>query len=85
MTQVQTIKRKDTLRNKLNNATTKFAVVATPVIMATGAHAADGNSVDVSSLALTGLGAAAASVFVIKAGPSLLMWGYRKVLGFVGR
>ena len=84
MTQAQNEQRKQTLRDKLNHASTVTAVAATPVILASNAMAADGD-IDVSSLALGGLGAAAAAVFVIKAGPSLLMWGYRKILGFVGR
>lgn len=84
MTQAQNEQHKQTLRDKLNHASTVIAVAATPVILASNAMAADGD-IDVSSLALGGLGAAAAAVFVIKAGPSLLMWGYRKILGFVGR
>ena len=84
MTQAQNVQRKQTLSEKVNHATTVAAVVATPVLMATGAHAADGD-IDVGTLAVGGLAAAAAAVFAIKAGPSLLMWGYRKILGFVGR
>lgn len=84
MTQAQNEQRKNTLRDKVNHASTVAAVAATPVILATNAMAAEGD-IDVSSLALGGLGAAAAAVFVIKAGPSLLMWGYNKILGFVGR
>ena len=84
MTQAQNEQRKNTLRDKVNHASTVAAVAATPVILATNAMAADGD-IDVSGLALGGLGAAAAAVFAIKAGPSLLIWGYRKILGFVGR
>ena len=84
MTQAQNNQRKDTLRDKVNHATTVAAVAATPVLLASNVMAAEGD-IDVSSLALGGLGAAAAAVFAIKAGPSLLMWGYRKILGFVGR
>ncbi|WP_312967889.1 hypothetical protein [Acinetobacter gerneri] len=71
-----------TLRQKVNNVTTKIAVVATPIILATSAHAED---LDIGDLSLGGLGVAAAGIFAIKAGPSLLMWGYRKILGFVSR
>lgn len=84
MTQEQNVQRKQTLREKVNHASTVAAVAATPVLLASNAMAADGD-IDVSGLALGGLGAAVAAVFVIKAGPSLLMWGYRKILGFVGR
>ncbi|CAI3131196.1 hypothetical protein [Acinetobacter baumannii] len=84
MTQAKNEQRKQTLRDKVNHASTVAAVVATPVIMATGAHAAEGD-IDIGTLSLGGLGVAAAAVFAIKAGPSLLMWGYRKILGFVGR
>ncbi|MCH2013741.1 hypothetical protein MKX19_16825 [Acinetobacter pittii] len=84
MTQAQNEQRKQTIRDKVNHASTVAAVVATPVLMATGAHAAEGD-IDIGTLTLGGLGVAAAAVFAIKAGPSLLMWGYRKILGFVGR
>lgn len=84
MTQAQNEQRKDTLRNKINHASTVVAVAATPVLLASNAMAAEGD-INVTGLALGGLGAAAAAVFVIKAGPSLLMWGYKKILGFVGR
>lgn len=84
MTQEQNVQRKQTLREKVNHASTVAAVAATPVLLASNAMAAEGD-IDVTGLALGGLGAAAAAVFVIKAGPSLLMWGYRKILGFVGR
>lgn len=84
MTQAQNEQRKDTLRNKINHASTVVAVAVTPLIMATGAHAAEGD-IDIGTLALGGLAVAAASVFTIKASPSLLMWGYRKILGFIGR
>lgn len=83
MTQEQNVQRKQTLREKVNHASNVAAVAATPVLLASNAMAAEGD-IDVTGLALGGLGAAAA-VFVIKAGPSLLMWGYRKILGFVGR
>lgn len=72
-------------RSLLNVATTKLAIVATPVVLASSAFAEDTNSIDVGSLGITGLAAAAATVFAIKAGPSLMMWGYRKMLGFIGR
>lgn len=72
------------LRKKVDNATTKLAVVATPMIMATGAHAADGD-VDIGTLAVGGLAVAAAAVFAVKAGPALLMWGYTQILSFLKR
>ena len=84
MTQAQNEQRKVTLRNKITHATTVAAVAVTPALIASNAMAAEGD-IDVSGLALGGLGAAAAAVFVIKAGPSLLMWGYKKILGFVCR
>lgn len=84
MTQIQNDARKQDLRSKINHLTTVAAVSATPFLVAANANAADGD-IDVSGLALGGLGAAAAAIFVIKAGPSLLMWGYRKILGFVGK
>jgi len=74
--------KKQDLRSRVNDSTTKLAVVATPLIMATGAHAADGD-VDIGTLAVGGLAVAAAAVFAVKAGPSLLMWGYGAILGFL--
>lgn len=72
------------LRNKVDTFTTKLAVVATPIILASSAHAADGD-VDVGTLAIGGLAAGAAAIFAVKAGPSLLMWGYNTILGFLKR
>ncbi|MEB3755189.1 hypothetical protein I2F62_12840 [Acinetobacter sp. MD2(2019)] len=61
------------------------AVVALPVVLAASAHAAEDNAIDMGSLGVTGISVAAATVFAIKASPSLMMWGYRKILGFIGR
>ncbi|MCY6411056.1 hypothetical protein QTA56_02750 [Acinetobacter sp. VNH17] len=80
----QNEQRKQDLRSKVNDITTKVAVVATPLIMATGAHAADGD-VDVGVLAIGGLAAGAAAIFAVKSAPSLLMWGYNQILGFLKR
>ncbi len=77
---VQEQNKKQDLRSRVNDITTKLAVVATPVLMATGAHAED---IDVGTLAVGGLAVAAAAVFAIKAGPTLLMWGYGAILGFL--
>ena len=85
MSHVQNAQRKETLRSKVNTATTRLAVIATPVILATSAHAAEDNSIDIGTLGITGLTAAAATIFAVKAGPSMMMWGYRKILGFIGR
>lgn len=73
------------LRQKLNHAT-NVAAVAVGTAMASGiTMAADDNTIDIGTLAITGLTGAAAAVFAIKASPSLMMWGYRKILGFIGR
>ena len=73
------------LRQKLNHAT-NVAAVAVGTAMASGiTMAADENTIDIGTLALSGLTGAAAAVFAIKASPSLMMWGYRKILGFIGR
>ena len=73
------------LRQKLNHAT-NVAAVALGTAMASGiTMAAEENTIDIGTLALTGLTGAAAAVFAIKASPSLMMWGYRKILGFIGR
>ena len=73
------------LRQKLNHAT-NVAAVAVGTAMASGiTMAADENTIDIGTLALTGLTGSAAAVFAIKASPSLMMWGYRKILGFIGR
>lgn len=73
------------LRQKLNHAT-NVAAVAVGTAMASGITlAAEDNNIDIGTLALTGLTGAAAAVFAIKASPSLMMWGYRKILGFIGR
>ncbi|MEQ1117310.1 hypothetical protein [Acinetobacter junii] len=73
------------LRQKLNHAT-NVAAVAVGTAMASGiTMAAEENTIDIGTLALTGLTGAAAAVFAIKASPSLMMWGYRKILGFIGR
>lgn len=85
MSQQQNQQRKETLRSKFNTATTKLAIIVTPVVMSASAMAADDNNIDVGTLLLTGLSSAAATVFAIKASPSLMMWGYRKILGFIGR
>lgn len=76
------VRKKMTMKERVNHLTTVASVLAVPVVV-TVAHAAD--DIDVGSLALTGLGTAAATVFTIKASPSLMMWGYRKILGFIGR
>lgn len=85
MSEVQNKQRKETLRQKLNTATTRLAVVATPIILSSSAFAAEDNSIDIGTLGITGLTAAAATIFAVKAGPSMMMWGYRKILGFIGR
>jgi len=85
MSQQQNEQRKKTLRSQVNTATTKLAIIATPIVMSASAMAADDNTINVGTLLLTGLGSAAATVFAIKASPSLMMWGYRKILGFIGR
>lgn len=84
-TQAQKNERLEALRQKLNRTGTKLAIVATPVIMSATAFAADDNTIDIGTLGLAGLTGAAAAVFAIKASPSLMMWGYRKILGFIGR
>lgn len=77
--------RLDALRKKADTVGTKLAIIATPVIMSASAFAADDNTIDIGTLAIQGLGIAAASIFAVKASPSLMMWGYRKILGFIGR
>lgn len=73
------------LRQKLNHAT-NVAAVALGTAMASGiTMAAEENTIEIGTLALTGITGAAAAVFAIKASPSLMMWGYRKILGFIGR
>ena len=83
-TKPQKEQRLDALRQKLNTTGTKLAIVATPVILSSSAFAED-STIDIGTLGLVGLTAAAASIFAIKASPSLMMWGYRKILGFIGR
>jgi len=73
------------LRQKLNQATNIALVTAGTALVSVSTFAADDNSIDLGTLGLTGLTGAAAAVFSIKAGPSLMMWGYRKILGFIGR
>lgn len=85
MSQQQNQQRKKTLRSKVNTATTKLAIIATPFVMSASAMAAEDNSIDLGTLGLVGLTSGAATVFAIKASPSLMMWGYRKILGFIGR
>ena len=85
MEQVQKDAQPSALRQKLNHAT-NVAAVAVGTAMASGiTMAADENTIDIGNLALSGLTGAAAAVFAIKASPSLMMWGYRKILGFIGR
>lgn len=84
-TQAQKNERLEALRQKLNRTGTKLAIVATPVIVSATAFAAEDNSIDIGTLGLVGLTASAAAIFAIKASPSLMMWGYRKILGFIGR
>ncbi|MFK8935545.1 hypothetical protein ACJBLB_14575 [Acinetobacter junii] len=73
------------LRQKLNHAT-NVAAVALGTAMASGiTMAAEENTIEIGTLAITGITGAAAAVFAIKASPSLMMWGYRKILGFIGR
>lgn len=81
---VQEQNKKQDFRSRVNHTTTKLAVLLTPVLMATGAHAAEGD-IEIGTLAVGGLGVAAAGVFAVKAGPSLLMWGYGAILGFLKR
>lgn len=71
------------LQHRVSQVTNIAAATALAVTVTTAARAAD--EIDVGTLALTGLGTAAATVFTIKASPSLMMWGYRKILGFIGR
>lgn len=78
------VQRKLVLRSKLNKVTTKIAIVATPVLLSSAAFAEE-IVITPADFAITGLGVAAASVFAIKASPSMMMWGYRKILGFIGR
>jgi len=85
MSKEQNVQRKQDLRNKVNALATKAAVLATPVVFAAAAHAEESNSIDIGTLGMVGLTSAAATVFAIKASPSLMMWGYRKILGFIGR
>lgn len=82
--QVQQVQ-KDSAMDKANRLGTKLAIVATPVLFSAAAFAADESAIEIGTLAITGLASAAASVFAIKASPSLMMWGYRKILGFIGR
>ncbi|WP_096911227.1 hypothetical protein [Acinetobacter colistiniresistens] len=73
------------LRQKFDRAVNIVAVTAGTTLVSVGAFAADANTIDTGTLQIVGLTAAAASVFAIKASPSLMMWGYRKILGFIGR
>lgn len=84
-TKEQKAERLNALRQKLNTTGTKLAIVATPVIMSATAFAAEDNTINIGTLGLLGLTASAAAIFTIKASPSLMMWGYRKILGFIGR
>lgn len=85
MSQVQNANRKKELTARFNKFATKVAIIATPVVLATSAFAEESNSIEMGALGIVGLSTAAATIFAIKAAPSLMMWGYRKVLGFVGR
>lgn len=73
------------LLKKSQDIATKFVVASTPLLVIASAHAADDNTITTGTLGVNGLPLAAASVFAVKAGPSLMMWGYRKILGFIGR
>lgn len=77
--------RKENLRLKVKTIANRAAVLATPVVFVATAHAEETNAIEMGTLGLVGLSAGAATVFAIKAGPSLMMWGYRKILGFIGR
>lgn len=86
MSQAQNNQRKENLRSKLNIASTKLAIIATPVVLSASAMAAEeSNAISLGDLGLIGLTSSAATIFAVKAGPSLMMWGYRKILGFIGR
>ncbi|MEN8392535.1 hypothetical protein ABFP25_15640 [Acinetobacter indicus] len=81
--QVQNQAQKPTLKQRLDRATT----VASVAVLSLGASSlalADDVTLP-ADLVVGGLGVAAAGVFAIKASPSLMMWGYRKLLGFIGR
>lgn len=72
--------------DKVNHYTTVAAVAVTPLLIASTAMAADeGATLNVGTLALSGLSVAAATVFAIKATPKLLLWGYGQILGFIRR
>lgn len=81
---METQSKKSSFSTRLNRVTTLASVVVVPTLMSV-AHAADDNTINIGSLGVNGLTTAAASVFAIKSGPSLMMWGYRKILGFIGR
>lgn len=72
------------LRQKFDRVVNTIALTAGTTLVSAAAFAEESN-VDIGTLALTGVAGAAASVFAIKASPSLMMWGYRKILGFIGR
>lgn len=81
---METQVKRPSMASRVNHITTVVAVAVTPVFMSV-AHAADDNTINVGSLGVVGLSSAAGTVFAIKSGPSLMMWGYRKILGFIGR
>lgn len=81
--QVQNQAQVPTLKQRFDRATT----VASVAVLSLGASSlalADDITMP-PELVVGGLGTAAAAVFAIKASPSLMMWGYRKLLGFIGR
>lgn len=74
-----------TAKQKVSTLTNRVAAAVVPLAVTASAFAAEDNSVVVTGLVLTGLGTAAASIFAIKSSPALMMWGYNKILGFIGR
>ena len=74
-----------TAKQKVSTVTNRVVAVVLPLAATASAFAAEDNSVVVTGLVLTGLGTAAASIFAIKSSPALMMWGYNKILGFIGR
>jgi|GEM_PF-1160173 len=82
--EVQQDAQSSALRQKFDRAVNTVAVTAGTTLVSVAAFAEE-STIDTGTLALTGLTAAAASIFAIKASPSLMMWGYRKILGFIGR
>lgn len=75
----------ETAKQKVSTLTNRVAAVGLTLLATGAAMAAEDYTINVGTIAVTGLATAAAGIFAVKASPSMMMWGYRKILGFIGR